>query len=322
MRYVFHGKDELGRSEALAELRAQLPADLADLNSVNLDGRKLKLDQLAAACEAQPFLAERRLVVVTDALKHSKAGKDREELRAYLERVPDWCDLVLYENEDVDKRNQVFTYLSKAGTVREFPERKPEELPGWLVSRAKQLKVTLLRDAAVRLVEYVGVDARRLWNELQKLAAYVGNLGTIDHAVVERLVVDDQEQNLFAFIDDLSTRRLAAALQGARALIADGQAPPYILFMVARQLRVLIGVQDCVARRMDERATAAALGIQPFIAKKAVSQLRNFTAAELIIAHDRLLELDHWIKTGRIQPETALEVYVAEICARPSGARG
>jgi DNA polymerase III subunit delta len=321
MRYVFHGKDELGRSEALAELRAELPADLADLNTANLDGRRLKLEQLAAACEAQPFLAERRLVVVTDALKHSKAGKEREELRAYLEQVPDWCDLVFYETEDVDKRNQVFTYLSKAGSVREFPQRQADELPGWLITRAKPLNVTLLRDAAQRLVEYVGVDARRLWNELQKLAAYVGNRGTINVAAVERLVVDDQEQNLFAFIDDLSSRRLAAALRGARALIADGQAPPYILFMVARQLRVLIGMQDCVARRLDDRATAAALGIQPFLIKKTAAQLRNFSGNELIAAHDRLLELDHWIKTGRIQPETALEVFVGEICSRPSNSR-
>ena len=313
MRYVLHGKDELARSEALAELRAALPADLADLNTTTLDGRRLKLDQLAAACEAQPFLAERRLVIVTDALKHSKAGKDREELRAWLDRVPEWCDLVFYEADDVDKRNQVFTYLSKHGVVREFPERKPEELQSWLIKRAGRLDVTLRDDAAQRLVEYVGVDARRLWNELQKLAAYVGHAGTITAAVVERLTIDDQEQNLFKFIDDLSMRRMASALRAARALITDGQAPPYVLFMIARQLRVLIGVQDLAARRMDDRAIAAALGVQPFI-------VRHFSAAELLAAHDRLLELDHWIKTGRIQPETALEVFVGEICSNTATA--
>lgn len=320
MRYVFHGKDELARSEALAALRAELPADLADLNTSVLDGRRLKLDSLAAACEAQPFLADKRLVIVMDALKHSKAGKDREELRAWLEHVPDWCDLVFYESDDVDKRNQVLTYLSKAGTVREFPERRPEELPPWLAARAAQLRVRLQPDAARRMVDFIGVDARRLWNELQKLASYVGTGGTIDNAAIDRLVVDDQEQNLFAFIDDLSNRRLASALRGARALVADGQAPPYVLFMIARQLRVLIGVQECTQRRMDERTIASTLGIQPFIVKKALAQARNFSPDELLAAHDRMLTLDHEIKTGRIQPETALEVFVAEICQRAAAA--
>ena len=93
MLYLFHGPDEFSRSEALAAMRAAVPGDLADLNISRLEGRRLKLDALAAACEAMPFLAERRLVIVSDALKHVKAGKDREELRAYLERVPAFCDL-------------------------------------------------------------------------------------------------------------------------------------------------------------------------------------------------------------------------------------
>ncbi|NCC33451.1 MAG: DNA polymerase III subunit delta, partial [Chloroflexia bacterium] len=88
MLYLFYGPDELARSEAVAELCARVPADVAELNISRLDGRRLKLETLAAACEAMPFLADQRLVIVSDALKHTKAGKERDELRAYLERVP------------------------------------------------------------------------------------------------------------------------------------------------------------------------------------------------------------------------------------------
>ena len=53
-----------------AELKAAIPPDLVDLNMATLEGRRLKLDALIGACEAIPFIAERRLVIVQDLLKH------------------------------------------------------------------------------------------------------------------------------------------------------------------------------------------------------------------------------------------------------------
>ncbi|MFN3372798.1 MAG: DNA polymerase III subunit delta, partial [Chloroflexus sp.] len=124
---------------------------------------------------------------------------------------------------------------------------------------------------------------------------------------------------LFTFIDDLSTRRLGAALRGARALIEDGQAPLYVLFMLARQIRILLHVRQLVAQRRRPDDIASELGLKPFVARKAAEQARNFTAAELVTAHDRLLELDHAIKTGKMQAETALELFVVEMCQAQRG---
>lgn len=317
MIYLFYGPNELARSEAVAELRAGLPAEVADLNVSVLDGRKLTIEQLVAACEAHPFLAERRLVIVYDVLKHSKAGKGREELRSYCERVPATCDLVFVEQEEVDRRHLLFTYLSKHGVVREFPLLQGAELLRWIEQRAKMLHATIEPAAAQRLVELAGNDSRLLANELAKLASYVGRNGKIDLRAVDRLVTDQQEQNLFAFLDELSSRRLGPALRGARALIEDGQAPPYVLFMLARQIRILLQVRQLLSQRRRADEIAAELNLKPFVARKATEQARNFSLTELIHAHDRLLELDHAIKTGRIQAETALELFVVEVCQMP-----
>ncbi len=314
MIYLLHGPNELARSEALAALRDRLPAEVADLNTTTLDGRKLTIDQLVAACEAHPFLADRRLVIVIDALKHSKAGKAREELRAYCEQVPATCDLVFVEQDVVDRRHLLFTYLSKHGTVQEFPLLSGADLLRWIGQRAKMLAVTIEPAAAQRLVDLVGNESWTLANELAKLASFVGRGGKIDVTAVERLVTDQQEQNLFAFIDELSMRRASPALRGARALIEDGQAPPYVLFMLARQIRILLSVKQLVGQRRRPDEIASELGLKPFVARKAIDQARHFTLAELVAAHDRLLELDHAIKTGRMQAETALELFVVEVC--------
>jgi DNA polymerase-3 subunit delta len=127
-------------------------------------------------------------------------------------------------------------------------------------------------------------------------------------------VQDSQEHNLFAFIDDLSLRRSGDALRGLRGLLADGQAAIYILFMLARQVRILLGVQELAAERKRADEIAAQLGQKPFVVRKALEQVRNFTRPELQRIHDRLLEIDHSIKTGRVQAEVALELLVMEVC--------
>jgi DNA polymerase III subunit delta len=312
--FLLYGPDEFTRSEALAALKAQVPPDLADLNVSTLDGRRLKLDALAGACEALPFIAEKRVVVVYDLIKHQKAGKERDELRAYLERLPNTTDLVLVESEDFDKRSVLFTYVKKAGEVREFLPREGADLLRWVAERAKSLRVTLEPAAANRLVTLAGNDSRALVNEIAKLAAYVGAGGRITPAVVDLLVSDDQEQNLFAFIDEVSARRRGPALAGLRRLLDDGQAAPYILFMLARQVRVLLGVKELAAQRMRPDDIATQLGQRPFVVRKAMDQARGFSDADLLRLHDRVLALDNATKTGRFDAEAGLELLVAELC--------
>ncbi len=314
MLYLFHGSDEFSRSEAVAALRQQIPPDLLDLNSTVLAGRTLKLSDLAVACEAVPFLTDRRLVLVSDALKHLKAGKARDDMRSYLEQVPPTCDLVFVEDE-VDKRSSLFTYLKKHGEVREFAPRQGTELARWLIERATHLDARLNQQTAQHLITYVGHDSRLLITELQKLATYVGQGGRITNREIDVLVQDSQEYNLFAFLDHLSMRRRGAALQGIRALLNEGQAPTYILFMLARQVRILLGVYELDGQRVRPNDIASHLRLKPFVVKKALEQVRGFRAGELERMHDYLLELDHATKTGRMPADVALDMLVMKMCS-------
>jgi DNA polymerase-3 subunit delta len=185
---------------------------------------------------------------------------------------------------------------------------------GWEMDTAAILKGTKNLPAAQRLISFAGSDGRALVNELGKLASYVGRGGRVGVDQVDLLVQDSQEQNLFAFIDELSTRRGDAALQSLRRLIEDGQAATYILFMIARQVRILLGVKDLAAQRMRPDDIAAKLGQKPFVVRKALDQARAFSDAELAWLHDRVLELDHATKTGRMEAEAGLEVLVVELC--------
>lgn len=321
MIYLFFGADELSRSEALRAAKAEIPDDLADLNIAVLDGRKLKLDALAAACESIPFLADRRLVIVEDGLKYAKA-ETRDAIKAYLPRVPATTDLIFVEREDVDKRLSLFSWLKKHATVREFAPKEGADLHRWIQERAASWNAQIAPDAITQLIDFVGNDSRALHNEIHKLANYVGPGGTISADAVRRLVPDNSETSIFAFVDALAARRLAPALTLLRGLLDDGEPPLKLLFMIGRQTRILVQVKELAEQRMRADAIASALKQPPFVVKKAIEQAGRFQADALLCLHDRLLELDHWSKTGRIDGVTALELLVAETCEAPRPTRG
>ena len=321
---LFFGADELAVAEAVAERKAQIPADFADLNVVVLDGRKLKLPALAAACEAAPFLSDNRMVIVEGAIKHLRAGQEREAIRAYLPRVPAGADLLFVEGAEVDRRSSLFSYIKQAGEIREFQPRQGAQLQQWLRQRAAERGVQLLPEAGVLLVELAGNDGRTLLNELEKLSLYVGPSGTIRQGEVRLLVADDGESSVFEFVDTLAARQLPRALRLLHDLFADGVAAHYLLFMAGRQVRVLLAVSELTARRLSADAMASELGQKPFVIRKAIGQANHFDRVALLELHDRLVELDHWSKTGRVEAETALELLVAETCgagtaSRPAG---
>jgi DNA polymerase-3 subunit delta len=239
--------------------------------------------------------------------------------------VPETTELIFVEGDDFDKRSSLFTYLKKSAEVREFLPRQGAELQRWLQDRARTLGARLQPDAGALLVEYAGADGRALLNEVNKLSAYAGPGGTIDAGAVRLLVPDSGESSVFEFVDALAARQLGPALQLLHDLFADGAAATYLLFMVGRQVRILIGVSELADQRRGPDAIAAELGQRPFVVRKAMTQAGRFDRAALLRLHDRLTELDHWSKTGRIDPEAALELLVAETCdlrARPAQQAG
>ncbi|MFM2308181.1 MAG: hypothetical protein RLY87_301 [Chloroflexota bacterium] len=313
MIVLLHGPDEYRRSAHLNDLLAQIPEAARSLNITRLDGKRFKLDAFIQAAEAFPFLHDRRTVIVEDLLKHQKAGKDRDELKLVLERMPAWCDVVFVENEDIDKRNALYTHLTKTATVVEFPFLKETDIVRWIGELARSLRITIDNRAAYRLLSLVGTNGRTLVNELTKLATYVRPGGVVDEAVVDLMVSDDTEENMFAFVDALAARRKGVALSKLRHLLSDGQPAQYIIYMIARQVRILLQVKELDGMRLRPNEISSKVGLRPgFLTDKAIEQARGFTPAELDRLHERVLSLDHKSKTGGIDVNAGLDLLVME----------
>ncbi|MCX7839969.1 MAG: DNA polymerase III subunit delta, partial [Anaerolineae bacterium] len=264
MYYIFHGEDDFSRGEQIKKLRAQMgDPQFADLNITYLDGRKIALSELTHACDAVPFLSDKRLVIVEGLLtrvepRRKKSEEDTEEeieeetnpdlakeLIAYLPRLPETTRLVFSEAKTLAKNNPVLKYAAsdKNAHIKEFALLDARALPRWITERVKQKGGTIEPDAVNELVTHIGNDLRLLDNEIEKLLTYRANQ-TIRAEDVRALVTFVTESSVFDLVDAIGRRETHKALQLLHHQLAHNAAPIYLLAMVTRQFRLLLQWRD------------------------------------------------------------------------------
>jgi DNA polymerase-3 subunit delta len=336
--YIFHGEDEFSRAEELARLRGKLAGGdraMADLNTMVLDGGRVTLGELRHACDSIPFMADRRLVIVQGLLSRLALGRrtrgqqapeDEEpawkrtflnDLGAYLPALPPTTRLIFVETQTLRDSHPLLKLAriegeKKRAFVKAFKLPKDRNLPGWVRRRVRDKGGGISHDASDLLATLVGRDLRLLDQEIEKLLIYADGrpVNTDD---VRTLVSRARETSIFDLVDSVGRRQTDRALRLLHRLLDDGEAPLYLLAMLARQVRILIQVSELREQGLTQKEIAARLKLHPYVVEKGLAQALNFDTGQLEAAHRRLVETDWSIKTGKTEDVLALDMLVVDL---------
>jgi DNA polymerase-3 subunit delta len=329
MFYLLHGPDELGSAEFLADLKDKLgDPTTVSLNTALLDGKSMVLPELRSICGTMPFLAPQRLVIVEGWLTkllgkgegsddEAEAGSSAKETLAaiaeYLPTLPDTTLLVFVEKRTIPERNPVLKAAAGQGwaTLKLFDMPKGEALVRWITARAKAEGGAVSREAAQTLAG-LETDLRTLGNEITKLLTYVNYARPVDLADVEMLTPAGGEAKVFEMVDAVGQRRGPQAMRELRKLL-EKEDPLYVLGMIVRQFRLMLLARELLDARATEADISQALGLHPFPTSKVCAQARPYALPTLERLYRRLLDYDAEIKTGRVDPMTALDTLVASL---------
>ena len=141
MIYVFHGPDEFSIAQAVWDLKGKvgLP-DLREPNTSAFNWNGLQLGQLVSTASAIPFLAERRLVIVSGLLSRIDRGeadaKNRwSGLGTAMQTLPDSTDVVFVDKDILREKGAALRLLGPEALVRRFDLPRRERLQAWIRDR-------------------------------------------------------------------------------------------------------------------------------------------------------------------------------------------
>jgi DNA polymerase-3 subunit delta len=326
--YVIYG-DGFLVFQALQELRAQVGhPDVLEANSHRL--ARPSPGQLREVCDAVPFLAAHRLVLVEGVLAQFESRDPRrrgsrrlsgpgKELLAQWEDLPRYIaeempptTLLTFLEERLSRENILLRRLRPVVQVQELPTPAGEPLSRWIRNRIAE-KGARISPGAIRLLSQGAGD--NLWaldNDLEKLALYAGDR-PIEEGDVGLLVFQSREANIFTATDALLEGKSRLAMRLFHRLREDGAELPYIVSMTSRQLRLATLAKHLLDQGVGEREIGERLGLtHEFARRRALGQARRHSWVDLNWLYGRLLEADLSVKQGRADQDVALQMLVSE----------
>lgn len=328
--YLLRGDDDARIKEILTGFVNGLgDPGTADLNTSRLNGDSLSFETLQADALTIPFLADRRLIIVENARSLlGKAGKQNaERYLALFDNLPESTALVFVVDDQLGKKRgsrswenqKSYEWLSKwieknqaKAVIVDCLLPADEDMPAWIMRKAKELGGAFRPDAAHLLASYIGNNTLQAGQEIEKILTYVGSGGIVEPEQVSLLTAHEQEGNIFAFTDALGERNALKAMQEFELLIEKSDVIE-LTGMIHRQFRLLIQAREIIDEGGNVQQIEQELKVLNFIARKLYAQAQRFKMRDLLDIYSHLLDIDEGMKTGGMPGQTAYELLIAEL---------
>lgn len=327
--YLLYGTELLLIDEMVRLIQQQaLPQGIDDFNYMKFHYDETPIQYAVSEAETIPFMSERKCILVNNCAafttaKSSRVDHDPDVLQAYLGNPAPFSTLILTVNaEKLDERKKLTKIAQQNACVVQFVALKENECKDWIVKEAKGHGVAVTSDGVNRLIMSVGTNLRLLRSEIEKLALYAGEGGTITEGVVDDLATRTMENNVFVFIDEVVRLRVEKAMRMMYDLMKNKEEPIKLLFMITRQIRIMLQIKVQSGRGYSMNQIAQQIGVHPYAAKIASEQGNRYSPKELEGLLYDLAEIDYKIKTGQIGDKTALEMFLLTMPHKVSSARG
>jgi DNA polymerase III delta subunit len=167
------------------------------------------------------------------------------------------------------------------------------------------------RDALNTLVRYTDCDLLKIKLESQKLQDYCQDK-KVTRAIVEDLVVEDSEVQMFNFVNGLVSGDNKSALKQLEKLKKRGESHSGMLAMLLNQFRRML--HSRLSKKTDDEISAI-FKVHKYAIVKA-RENRMFSVVQLKDAVDMIVKYELKFKSGEMSEQVAFDACVARLIAK------
>lgn len=289
-----------------------------------LEGERITIDSIKEACETFTMMSVKRVVIVKEfSILEGKKVKgftehDESELSDYIKHVPEGCILIFTANS-VDKRKKIYKSISDNGKVYDFKVLSDRALKSFVEKRFKsagKFAKTSIINEFIKNSGYFHKEANytlyNVENDIRKIIAYSEN-DEILLSDVREIVSKSLETNVFTMLDAISIGRKNEAYVLLNSLLSAGESVYMILSLLASQFETILEVKEMLEEGKNQSQIHGILKIHEYRIKKAMSFAGKYSVTNLKKILTKVYEIDRSIKTGALEPNLALELFIAQI---------
>lgn len=268
------------------------------------------------------LLAPKRLVVVKNIISEADEQSRKnmlEFLKKNIKKLGQDRDIVavFWEGNQPKKNSALYKFFITSSEIKSqnFEKLSGMKLSNWILKTISSFdpKAKISQPALEKLAAFCGSDTALLNSEIQKLVSFA-DADIISEKDVELLVKAILDNNIFAMVDMLGVNNKKEALKLLHNHLQSGDDPFYLFSMFLYQFRNMLKIADLKESGISsEYEISKITKTHPFVVRKSLAQIRNFSLEKLKIIYQKLGEIDGKIKTGKMEIKLALDKFVAEM---------
>lgn len=306
--YFLYGEENYLKKQYKDKLTQAMIPQGDTMNYAYYEGKGINVREIIDLAETMPFLGERRLIVVENSGFFKNASP---ELAEYVKSIPETTNFIFIESE-LDKRGKLFKAVKDKGRVVEMSKQDEQTLIRWILANVKKEGKQTTESAIRYLISKCGTDMENLQKEMEKLFCYTLDKDSIETADIEEICTTQITNQIFEMVNAVAEKKQKKALELYYDLLALKEPPMRILYLLARQFRLLMEVKELAANGYGKKDIASKAGLHPFVVGKYQEQSRAFSNKALRAILEESVDIEERVKTGRLQDVLGVELFIVK----------
>ncbi|MCM1349142.1 MAG: DNA polymerase III subunit delta [Firmicutes bacterium] len=210
--YILHGEEGYFIDELTKAFEESVPESERDFNLYTFYAPEVKADTIIGACRRYPMMADHQTVIVKEA--QAARADEINKLHAYVSTLNPSTVLVICFRGDKAKGKDLLAAARKANSVI-FESKKPtgRNVDALITGIVRSKGLNIEPKGLAMLCDYLGTDAAKIYNEINKLAMVLSPGAMVTPESIERNIGVSKDYNDFELVDAIAARNAAKSFK-------------------------------------------------------------------------------------------------------------
>jgi DNA polymerase-3 subunit delta len=310
MIYLIFGKDTFRANRKLKDIIERYrKIHRSGLNLKFFDLKERSFEDFKEEFEFSPMFFEKKLFILKNA---SQNQQFKEKFLKKIDKFQNSKEIILFFEEGEIRKDHFFDKIKEFAKFQEFKLLDQLKLKVWVREEFKRYNVDVDDKVVEKLAFLVGNDLWRMSEEIKKLVALKRGKKITENDI-ERVITFTLEVDIFKVIDAISMKNKKLAFQSLHSFLKRDEKYLDLFSLIKFQFRNLIKAKELIEKRGKNFQIINKLNLHPFIVEKILKVLPRFTMEDLKRVYQKIFSLDLAIKTGKIEPDLALDLLLIDL---------
>ena len=309
MIYLLYGEEQFLIDKEIEKITKNEKIDSISISHYDLEIDNIK--DIIDDCETISLFEENKLVIINNCTYFNRIKNNEDDVNLLLNYIsnpnPSTILIIINHSPSIDNTKKISKKLKETGKIIELNSTNINSIVKNMFDGYK-----IKEDTINLFIKRVGEDISILSMEADKLKAYKIDEKEITNEDIIKCATFNIDTDIFKFIDNIINKNKEDALITYHELLRNNEEPLKIIVLLASKFRLMYQAST-MSQKMSDKDIGAFLGVHPYPVKLAKEACNKYSKKTVLRFLELLADLDRDIKTGKVNPELGLELFILKV---------